>query len=185
MVSVRFDKWDRSNQTFWVVNAPVFSAVEKLLKKDRERIRNFPRLRWSADMRQIPCIVFCHADSPYRALHRGVPVKYDIRMHRCSIFLVDFGWFQWVSCNNIIDISSMSKDVERGAPFQMMVTSYAVRDVYPVHLLGASKNITNGQNCGWQPGVNTTNRGYCWSTVPTLSYEGPKKNQNLIHIRIL
>ncbi|VDM98986.1 unnamed protein product [Thelazia callipaeda] len=111
-VNVRFDKKDRFWDTFWVVNTKIFSVVQTLLKESENKISYFPILSHQSSniwMRQTPCLVRIKGDYTLRGLHRAVPAKYDTYTKKFSIFLVDYGWFRWVSESDIIDISTLDK----------------------------------------------------------------------------
>ncbi|VBB28395.1 unnamed protein product [Acanthocheilonema viteae] len=145
IISVRFDKRDRSSGRFWVVNKNIFSIVEKVLKKSTRRIIGFPLLHQRLDdvpIRQIPCVVRTRAESAYKAFYRAVPSRYDARTKRFSIFLVDLGWFKWVLANDVIDISAMNKSNPiRNLPVAMIHCQEDVTTV--LH----AKDLSRGTNC--------------------------------------
>uniref|UniRef100_A0A0R3R808 Tudor domain-containing protein n=1 Tax=Brugia timori TaxID=42155 RepID=A0A0R3R808_9BILA len=146
VVSVRFDKKDRVLDRFWVVNKSIFSTVERVLKENSRKISGFPVLRQTLDndilMRKIPCVVRTRAESAYKAYYRAVPSRFDARTKRCSIFLVDFGWFKWVLAKDVIDISAMDKSNPiRNLPVAMIHCQEDVTSV--LH----AKNLSKGADC--------------------------------------
>uniref|UniRef100_A0A1I8EN23 Tudor domain-containing protein n=2 Tax=Wuchereria bancrofti TaxID=6293 RepID=A0A1I8EN23_WUCBA len=172
MVNVRFDKKDRVLDRFWVVNKSIFSTVERVLKESARKITGFPVLRQSLDddvlMRKIPCVVRTRAESAYKAYYRAVPSRFDARTKRCSIFLVDFGWFKWVLAKDVIDISAMdksnpirnlpvamihcqedvtsvlhAKNLSKGADCYMRVKGSLIQDVYLVDLLETGSTVND------------------------------------------
>lgn len=110
-MKVVYNKKDRMTNTFWVVNKKNFDLVEKALKCNTGRLMQFPRLAPASDsqLQCTPCVVRTHLNCSNGTLFRGVPAHYDLNTKRCSVFLVDFGWFNWNDMHNIMNISSMEK----------------------------------------------------------------------------
>ncbi|VDO49722.1 unnamed protein product [Onchocerca flexuosa] len=55
------------------------------------------------------CLVRASVDSGYRSLCRAEIIKFANSTHRFSVYLVDYGFYKWVKCNDVFDISVLNK----------------------------------------------------------------------------
>ncbi|VDK60914.1 unnamed protein product [Onchocerca ochengi] len=151
-IAVRFDKRDRTLDTFWVVNKKVFTAAERALKEVENMLMHFPPLfRKGEDIQiqQIPCIVRARADTAHKSLYRAVPAQYDSRTKRVSVFLVDFGWFKWynpvrylpvamIHCREDASSTLHAENLNKGDDCEVIIKEHALQDVFMVDLVESS-----------------------------------------------
>ncbi|EJD74528.1 hypothetical protein LOAG_18163 [Loa loa] len=109
---IRFDKIDSSSvDTFWAFEPNIFTTVERVLHEGRQRYSACPQFDMSLihGLSGVGCLVRVSVDSGCRSLCRAEIIKFSNNTHRFSVYLVDYGFYRWVKCSDLFDISVINK----------------------------------------------------------------------------
>ncbi|CAG9530812.1 unnamed protein product [Cercopithifilaria johnstoni] len=168
-IRIRFDKIDSSStNTFWAFEPNIFTTVEKVLHEGRQRYTACPQFDLSLvnELSGMGCLVKASVDSGYRSLCRAEIIKFANNTLRFSVYLVDYGFYKWVKCDDVFDISMISKrdkilylpvallhcrlekstngillqQLEKGSEYEITIKSQDSEGIFNVHINQADNN---------------------------------------------
>uniref|UniRef100_A0A915PNH5 Tudor domain-containing protein n=1 Tax=Setaria digitata TaxID=48799 RepID=A0A915PNH5_9BILA len=82
-----------------------------ILHEGRQRYSACPQFDTTQihELSGMGCLVRASVDSGCRSLCRAEIIKFAENTHRFSVYLVDYGFYKWVKCNDVFDISVINK----------------------------------------------------------------------------
>uniref|UniRef100_A0A0R3RRS8 Tudor domain-containing protein n=1 Tax=Elaeophora elaphi TaxID=1147741 RepID=A0A0R3RRS8_9BILA len=120
-VRIRFDKTDSlAAGTFWAFEPSIFTTVERILHEGRQRYSTCPLFDPSLvhELSGMGCLVRASVDNGHRSLCRAEIIKFSNSTYRhvfgiyfisFSVYLVDYGFYKWINCYEVFDISVINK----------------------------------------------------------------------------